>query len=288
MRRAPLCPCPLLSWCIRPLCDWPLRRGSSFHDPCFTFQWAAAKTWRDIHDTQHWNNPIPEDSITDMLLLEMRRLSSSLIYKRFTRHEESKDTGADWLWWFVSKDGKCGLPILLQAKRLFNSLRYESLKYKTSRADQTNTLLRYAQRCKFVPMFAFYNHWDSQQSWLHERCSNICPQWGCSIAPAKEVKRALKSHGPNGNHLERLGPISMPWCVLVCPAPAKDELPDRVRRSLLDFFRLRVVPAPVELPDYVRRLMLGSAEDADGLPPEALPFLKGLVVVSDRPIEERG
>jgi hypothetical protein len=46
---------------------------------------------------------VGEESITDWLLYTLSSNIASLQYKKFTRHQESRVTGADWEWWILGK-----------------------------------------------------------------------------------------------------------------------------------------------------------------------------------------
>jgi hypothetical protein len=141
-----------------------------------------------------------------------------------------------------------------------------------------------------VPALVFYNYWNSPQTWLQSSRGVPCEQWGCAIASATEVKQLLRTNSKNGNRLDQIGPASMPWLMLVCLPPADDatgDLPSRVAATLRERFRLRRPPKARELPEYVRRILSGPSGEGEAVPPDGLEFLKGLVVISDRPVERR-
>jgi hypothetical protein len=286
-----------------PLCFKRNRFVDDADNLCRVFTWAAKKTWKDLEDSHRLSAGISEDSITDMLLLDMRRRTNRLSYRRFTRHEEHRNTGADWLWWFVA--GGKGFPLLVQSKRLYPSGRYESLKYARRPSDQTNTLLRHARRNRWFPIFCFYNYWHASRPWPSAPTYDEREQWGCAVAPAKSVKRSLRS-ASNGNSFVSIAPISVPWMRLVCAdegAEAIDEgaedivepvdkraetgsgLPDFVRSRVKRIFGVRAIPEIAgRLPPEVLQL-LGERVEEDGTePPEGLSFLDGMIVVSDKPI----
>ena len=53
---------------------------------------------------RNWTNTQPnvkEESLTDWLLFNVSEKTKNITYRDFTRHEESKTTGADWEWWFI-------------------------------------------------------------------------------------------------------------------------------------------------------------------------------------------
>ena len=224
-----------------------------------------------------------------MLLLEMLRRTNRITCKRYTRREERK-SGADWLWWFVS--GNQGFPMLIQAKRLYSSGRYEALKYKKgSRHDQTNTLLRTARNNDWLPLFCFYNSPPHLQS----------PFWGCALASAQSVKHHLLRSNQQGNDIDSILPVSVPWWYLVClPDHSEASFPDAVSRRVMQIFEIETPPAIRELPLDVLRL-LSRVPDEDHLEPlmQAKGFeqnpepsgdrdsIAGIIVVSDQPIEGR-
>ena len=274
-------------WC----CCLP-RSGNDIDDLCYLFACAACKTWSDLRDSQSLDINISEDSITDMLLLEMLRRTNQIACKRYTRRQERK-LGADWLWWFVS--GNRGFPMLIQAKRLYSSGRYEMLKYKKhSRKDQTNTLLRTARNRNndWLPLFCFYNFWSSPS--LPQN-----PFWGCALASAQSVKDHLLLSGQRKNDIDSIFSMSVPWCNLVCPplydSPA-DDFPDAVRRKVMQIPRIRhrTVPAVRGLPPEVQQL-LSRASDEDSLRKSEVPrslddypepsgdrdSIAGIIVISD-------
>lgn len=55
-----------------------------------------------------------ERTVTDLLLVSA---SPDVRFQKFTWKEESRETGADWLWWILDADGTC-FGMLVQAKSL--------------------------------------------------------------------------------------------------------------------------------------------------------------------------
>jgi len=44
-----------------------------------------------------------EETITESVLLELKESLPQLSIKTYTRLEENRDTGADWLWWWCGE-----------------------------------------------------------------------------------------------------------------------------------------------------------------------------------------
>lgn len=266
--------------------------GNDNDDLCHLFEWIAWKTWWDLCDSQRLKINISEESITDMLLLEMLRRTNRITSKKFTKNEENK-SGADWLWWFIS--GNRGFPILIQAKRLYPCGRYTALKYKKgSKHDQTNTLLRTARNDGFLPLFCFYNYWSSKTPLQN-------PNYGCALASARLVKEHLYLFGPKKNSIASIKPLSVPWSNLVCSNDHPGmEFPETVRNRVMEILGIWEddVPEICALPLEVQKL-IGKAPKEDDqkqfeVPksfgdqsrvPEYQASIAGMNVVSDQPIE---
>lgn len=69
-----------------------------------------------------------EESITDWLFFDISAHIKGIYYRPFTRHEETRKTGADWEWWFVFR--KFAMKLRIQAKKLIlEQDNYPSLAY---------------------------------------------------------------------------------------------------------------------------------------------------------------
>ena len=221
-----------------PWCLYPYLSENRTHDLCWLFIRAACKTWYDLRDSQNLGIGISEDSITDMLLLEMGRRTNRLACKRYSRSEEG-ESGADWLWWFVS--GNRGFPVLMQAKRLSPNGEYKELKRKRAgKSYQTATLLNYAYKKGWLPLFCFYN-------FCHPKLNSAL--WGCAVASAHSVSKLLSSRVSKANHIDKIRPKSVPWMHLVCPglSAPQEDFPESVRRRVRDIPEIGTVPEIVHL-----------------------------------------
>ena len=260
--------CP---WCLRPIYS-----ANHCDHLSWLFGWAAQKTWHDLRDSQRFRIGMSEDSITETLLLEMHRRTSQLACIRYTRRQE-RQSGADWLWWFVSEDR--GFPILIQAKRQYPSGRYEALTYSCSATrNQIITLLQTARYNGWLPLYCFYNFRTLFQ---------YNPLFGCTVAWAPSVENHLK-FSSSGNSGFGIGPMSIPWMHLVCPradSESKGSFPDVVRRRAQDLPGIDTIPKITnELPSVVRNLIRVNDSIYYEQPLDLPESLAGIVVVSDQPI----
>ncbi|WP_437593361.1 hypothetical protein [Sorangium sp. So ce1000] len=87
---------------------------------------------------------ISEETLTDVVLVELdRRLRPHVLTKKFTKHEESSVSGADWLW-AIGRPGRW-LTLLVQAKLARpDAARLPGLHH--GKGSQRKTLVSYAMQ----------------------------------------------------------------------------------------------------------------------------------------------
>jgi len=181
----------------------------------------AIETWNEIADSNRSGLDIGEESITDYRLLEIyRRHSEDIVIHKFTKPEEGgtkkqEGTGADWEWWFISGDE--GFGMLVQAKKLFPSIRYESL-LKRNRENklQVSKLLKCSKSRKLFPIYCFYNCWDQSRINLPDVWNDLglpLELWGCSIANAYSIRKQIYH---KRDSLRSIFPYCIPLSCLFC------------------------------------------------------------------------
>lgn len=236
-------------------------------DICNTFEYLSLKTWYDLCDGERFNLRVGEESITDYMLLDIaRKHSSSVVAVKFSRHEESRNTGADWDWLFVSSGLIFGLRV--QAKKLdVEKYRYSGVTKKSgkSRGFQINKLIRSAAKNKLYPIhpiYCFYNYWGDYPFSGENRCSCILhyPElWGCSIADAKSVRKKMKQ---NKLGFKDIAPLSIPMpCLFCCSADKETEngkmpLPIRIRNVVKQISGRNHLPeCSTDIPGFVYEIL---------------------------------
>lgn len=104
---------------------------------------------------------IGEESATDWLLYELSDRLPFIVYKKFTRHQESRDSGADWDWWFVLHHGALGLRV--QAKKLTPGAdHYRGLAHTSRSGLQIELLLESSKSANLLPLYALYSGSSSE------------------------------------------------------------------------------------------------------------------------------
>lgn len=188
-----------------------------------SFQEQSIRTWHFLYESYGLRLPPSEETITDINLFQLQKENPYEIrtYKN-PKREEGEKTGADWEWWFISGTSNLGLRI--QAKKLNPfTLTYPELKKKKIATEQAEKLIKDANtsKIKFIPMYVFYNFWDTSIFKGIWKCSCETPNsflWGCSIAYAENVLMQMIKGSPDITHMQA---ISHPWSCLFCCNPKK-------------------------------------------------------------------
>ncbi|WP_222272880.1 hypothetical protein [Modestobacter marinus] len=178
-----------------------------------------------------------EETLTQSVLLDLRRRVPELGVKVFTRQEENRTFGADWLWWWRGRDRWFGH--LVQAKRLVPFSRDRagySIGYRPAGVDpdgnqrsmQIETLLGASEELQVPAIYALYN-----PSTLGQRLANDCPyvdgggpEEGVTILSAEVAQYLLRVNMdlrsgvprlPTALRQEDVAPDARPWsCLASC------------------------------------------------------------------------
>lgn len=229
-----------------------------------------------------------EETVTDINLLAIQMSHPALVRTRkFTRHAESRRSGADWEWWLGTPGHWVGIRV--QAKKLdIGTERYKSLDHVSANGRQVDLLLRASQRESFWPMYCFYNYSANvmPQRWRVCGEPRVDELMGCAVSPAPAIEGAIRR---GADRLVDIVPLSRPWsCLVCCKGHSRQELSFSRRTELVlramfgeagasDFPQARETPPP-----YVRALLHDGAVD----PTQQLPDVSHLLVVSSEGAEE--
>ncbi|MFG0242401.1 MAG: DUF6615 family protein [Phycisphaerales bacterium JB054] len=226
---------------------------------CDSLQILATNVWR-LCEAGHAHHIDPnETTLTEMNLIHLATCHPrEIAIQKFTPHQESRQYGADWEWWFT--DGQDTWGMRVQAKKLRVSTRdYHGLDHQstTSPAPQNDLLITAAQRDALFPLYCFYNWVDLCHVPTDWRCitSRFNMQLlGCTIASAHRV-RTIKNNGKL--QFSAIIPFAMPWHCLACCPMGWQAGPDGIRQWAIEFLGA-TDPPPTrlldEVPDYVRNL----------------------------------
>lgn len=168
-------------------------------------------------EVKNWiiNQPnVGEESITDWFLYNISKSIRRVTYKKFSRFEESRTTGADWEWWFIFSDTEA-FGCRVQAKRLrSNKDNYPGIAYVSNGKLQIERLLENSDQDSIASFYAFYTKEQSNQM----LCSNKYSNGGVYFGEANSIynnfilkpKQKLKPR----DIITQTYPIS---CLMCCP-----------------------------------------------------------------------
>ena len=112
----------------------------SGHCLCRTLQSESTRIWNDLQDAETLNSPIHEDTITQMLALNLNRQHGGQNRVHLFGRAEEAQNGSDFLWLFFSSDLARHFRVAVQAKRL-----YPGGKYGAFKTAQALTMYAYAR-----------------------------------------------------------------------------------------------------------------------------------------------
>jgi len=164
---------------------------------------------------------VKEESITDYLVWKWRELDARFKFinvSTFTRHEESKTSGADFeleLWLVGSR---FHFPLIFQAKKFVrqHGSYFNKLNYPAGTQAQLKMLLAYAKTKNRLPFYAFYSVPDAK---TRSMCRGHDPSnTGIFMADAYTIKTF--ADGLHGKRISKndLLKVSNPFhCMFCCP-----------------------------------------------------------------------
>lgn len=256
---------------------------------CSSFAKESSKVWTLLRKARLANQTIGEETVTDLLLLELtRKHLSEITTFKFNKHQEGKN-GADWEWWFTGPSNNW-FGFRFQAKVInLRTYTFDHLHYRKSNPPiyQSDILIRNAlqNEVPLVPIYCLYSNWDIQHLPKPRFQVNSKPSirnFGCSILTAYSVQN-LRLRGDLRNLGSLLRQVYPLHCLVCCFGSTTGDLTERVWQFWRD--RLRPIEglglaeagfdenlnlrgvyrgiAPVtQPPRYVELISLGRAAEA--------------------------
>ena len=193
-------------------------------NPKQLFEELAQSTWTRLGLSWNYNISQGEETITDLLQLEIARFGPPDIYvQKMTKAHEAR-SGVDWEWWVGN--GRSGwLRLAVQAKKIYQTGRYDALKHKVKKASggvllQHNALQRYADATSAVPLYCLFNHVppaeiDKNRHW---HCADTFDykQLGYTLTPVERIRQAINNHGCRTFDFIHHNRYTVPWRCLFC------------------------------------------------------------------------
>lgn len=156
---------------------------------------------------------VKEESLTDWLLYDISQRLPYVHYLAFSRHQEARETGADWEWWIIYP--KRSIRLRVQAKKVFaNKDNYPELARTNRYGLQIDKLLSDAASANAIPLYALYSPAHGQTMCAGSRNH----QDGVFLAGAKRINTdfiaGARQQVSSTDLLSRSNPFS---CFNCCP-----------------------------------------------------------------------
>lgn len=178
----------------------------------------AKDTWERLRDSESLDIRFGEETITDLVLLELKRMREPGIRIVQTNKHKEKTSGTDWEWWLGAP--KVGwLRFAIQAKKLnLRTLRYDHLNH--NRGSQISLLQMYAKSVNAIPIYCLFNFAQlPKMSKVWQCCETLDePQLACTLTPTATITSAIASRGRRNFTSIHKSPKTLPWrCIAKCP-----------------------------------------------------------------------
>jgi len=179
----------------------------------------SERTWHRLKASQEANVSQGEETITDVILLEIKMSGMDKIRVWKCPKDLERKTGIDWEW-FIGSDTQGWLRYAVQAKKLnLKTRRYDNLNHKVNDKPQIEILESYANRQEAIPLYCFYNYAEGGNFSPYWQCDLTCnkTQLGCTITPLKQIKEALARRGGRTFYSIHQNKCTLPWrCLVKC------------------------------------------------------------------------
>lgn len=268
----------------------------------------ACQVWSDLEDSKTMEYPWDEETITNILIKNLRKnYPGKVVVIPFTKPIEG-ESGADWIWSFVSANGSCTATMLVQAKKLdADEERYCEIMRKIGTRNppelQIDKLLATANAHSIPALYAFYNH-VTDGSRVPVICGTLpkgspkhISAFGISIARAEDVQANLP-HLDFDIHSRDSIPLHCLLCTKGAVKRGAGGSPEAIfaalKHGLSERRRLsreasKVTSEPdqlgflTEMHPVVTRAVQFRARLAEGVDPREfdLPNVAGVIVVTD-------
>ena len=183
----------------------------------------SSDTWHRLAHAQILGMRLGEETLTDLLVLEMLHFqkSSALKVTQLTRHDEAR-CGADLLVWIRRKNGLSSF-LAIQAKKLYPNGRYKTLNHLVhTGVHQIDRLDAFARQHHAVPLYLLYNYFKSANPTGYWHCCKPfdIEQLGCTLVPSWKIAHAISHRGQRTFTAVHATAPSRPWrCIFDCDSP---------------------------------------------------------------------
>jgi len=197
------------------------QKGKNMHQLIQLFENLAERVWFRLRDSMNLGVSQGEETISDILLLDIVASGINRIHIRKTPKHLEREKGTDWEWWIGSN--QIGwIRYAVQAKKIDINNRYPNLTHKHPNDGemQIDILERYAAANQAVPIYCLYNYCDLPNLQNYWQCCNAFnePLLGCTVTPLSTARHAIETHGGKNFCSIHLDERTLPLrCLVACP-----------------------------------------------------------------------
>ena len=180
---------------------------------------AASRTWTVLGQAEQLRTRFGEESLTDLLMLEMLPHQRARGFWLFSTTKPAEGVCGGDLLVIVRHQPRNWSLLALQAKKLYPNDRYQTLGGIESVA-QLGRLERFARQLRAIPLYLLYNHTDAADPEVHWHCPKqfAADQLGCTLVPSWHIDQMIQPWTSRSFDLAHSITESMPWrCVFDCP-----------------------------------------------------------------------
>ena len=232
----------------------------------------AMDTWENLRNAKKLSVRFGEETITDLLMLELRRRGFRTFKQTPLKKEPKQGTDFEcWIGW----PGRSWTGYAVQAKKLKYNKKpngkdsYDTLNHKVKSVGmyQKDILKAYAALRGISPRYCLYNHSEKVPPSFLNCCTRSYPEeeLGCTLAPTGRIEWAIAKDRRRTFDAIHQHRDTVPWrCLVLCPA-VQMALHRRSSASTGDFSPLvtgETIFHP-ELPDGLNRLLEQNEESLD-------------------------
>jgi hypothetical protein len=195
---------------------------------CEAFKEQANSTWKLLYDARKVYFQFKETTLTDLLLLRLKKdHAKEILITDYSPKEESR-TGADWEWWFRgNNDNWLGFRVQAKIINIFSNS-FEELHYKNTSGIQCEQLISSSINSTppRIPIYCLYSNFKRQDilgHWNLRALNERITTFGITIVSATII-RFLRTNKRNPQkQLVDLAQFMFPWHFLVCPSSRRPD-----------------------------------------------------------------
>lgn len=164
-----------------------------------TIEVLTTELWDTIELANKLNTKYGEETITDIMLLNLAKLKNYNLRIIQTPKDKERFKGTDWEW-FIGSQNYGWVRFAIQAKKADpNSKKgdYNCLTHSVGIDEQYSILLKFSTANNAIPLYCFYNHFPKATELEHWHCKKGYNQklLGWTVSTVDNVKTALTTRG---------------------------------------------------------------------------------------------